>query len=197
MTHPSLEFVPSMGGPRFSKNLPPPSMGEGDHVSGGRGPLRGRAVGTPFGACRHHLSPRESVSHDSQVAVAPLRIVFACHPASGGTTKLREAFSFISCSMVSTGCSAPACGGSPAQPARGNLLNAMRRDCLTEFIFDFFFYGKRKSCHETKTTESHTEEKSSQYAEMYDTSGIAYVDILPEKASFSFQKAGCGFSFYC
>ena len=45
----------------------------------------------PFGACRHHLSPRESVSHDSLVAVAPLRIVFACHPASGGTTKLREA----------------------------------------------------------------------------------------------------------
>ena len=45
----------------------------------------------PFGACRHHLPPRESVSHDSQVAVAPLRIVFACHPASGGTTKLREA----------------------------------------------------------------------------------------------------------
>ena len=34
--------------------------------------------------CRaYHLSPRESVSHDSQVASAPLRIVFACHPASG------------------------------------------------------------------------------------------------------------------
>ena len=31
----------------------------------------------------YHLSPRESVSHDSQVASAPLRIVFACHPASG------------------------------------------------------------------------------------------------------------------
>ena len=40
----------------------------------------------PFGGWRHHLSPRESVSHDSQVASAPLRIVFACHPASGGTT---------------------------------------------------------------------------------------------------------------
>ncbi len=35
----------------------------------------------PFGTA-YHLSPRESVSHDSQVASAPLRIVFACHPAS-------------------------------------------------------------------------------------------------------------------
>ena len=39
------------------------------------------AAASPFGACRHHLPPRESVSHDSQVAVSPLRIVFACHPA--------------------------------------------------------------------------------------------------------------------
>lgn len=38
---------------------------------------------SPFGTA-YHLSPRESVSHDSQVASAPLRIVFACHPASGG-----------------------------------------------------------------------------------------------------------------
>ena len=39
---------------------------------------------SPFGTA-YHLSPRESVSHDSQVASAPLRIVFVCHPASGGT----------------------------------------------------------------------------------------------------------------
>ena len=35
----------------------------------------------PFGALRHHLSPRESVSLSSQVAITPLRAKFACHPA--------------------------------------------------------------------------------------------------------------------
>ena len=49
----------------------------------------------PFGTA-YHLSPRESVSHDSQVASAPLRIVFACHPVSGwhnqGSSNLKPQF---------------------------------------------------------------------------------------------------------
>ena len=51
---------------------------------------------SPFGIA-YHLSPRESVSHDSQVASAPLRIVFACHPASGwhnqGSSNLKSQIS--------------------------------------------------------------------------------------------------------
>ena len=52
----------------------------------------------PFGTA-YHLSPRESVSHDSQVASAPLRIVFACHPASGwhnqGSSNLKSQISIL------------------------------------------------------------------------------------------------------
>ncbi len=36
--------------------------------------------------------PKGSVSHDSQVATAPLRIVFAYHPYSGGQNKPLYAF---------------------------------------------------------------------------------------------------------
>ena len=45
---------------------------------------------SPFGGWRHHLSPRESMSLDSQSPKGSLRIQFLCHPASGGTTKLCE-----------------------------------------------------------------------------------------------------------
>ena len=38
----------------------------------------------PLWCLRHHLSPRESVSLGSQVAIAPLRTKFACHPAKAG-----------------------------------------------------------------------------------------------------------------
>ena len=42
----------------------------------------------PFGALRHHLpAPLGSVSHDSQVALPPLRIVFPCHRGIGRATK--------------------------------------------------------------------------------------------------------------
>ena len=55
----------------------------------------------PFGTA-YHLSPRESVSHDSQVASAPLRIVFACHPASGwhnqGSSNLKPQISILNSS---------------------------------------------------------------------------------------------------
>ena len=54
------------------------------------GAKQNREIPLHYAAClycqeryAYHLSPRESVSHDSQVASAPLRIVFACHPASG------------------------------------------------------------------------------------------------------------------
>ena len=44
----------------------------------------------------------ESVSHDSQVASAPLRIVFACHPASGwhnqGSSNLKPQISILNSS---------------------------------------------------------------------------------------------------
>ena len=39
---------------------------------------------SPLWCLRHHLSPRESVSLGSQVAIAPLRTKFACHPAKAG-----------------------------------------------------------------------------------------------------------------
>ena len=42
---------------------------------------------SPFGALRHHLSPRESVSLGSQVAITPLRTKFACHPAVRGKSR--------------------------------------------------------------------------------------------------------------
>ena len=42
---------------------------------------------SPFGALRHHLSPRESVSLGSQVAITPLRTKFACRPAVRGHNK--------------------------------------------------------------------------------------------------------------
>ena len=42
---------------------------------------------TPFGALRQHLSPRESVSLGSQVAITPLRTKFACHPAVRGKSR--------------------------------------------------------------------------------------------------------------
>ena len=42
---------------------------------------------SPFGGWRHHLSPRESMSLDSQSPKGSLRIQFLCHPASGGTIK--------------------------------------------------------------------------------------------------------------
>ena len=38
----------------------------------------------PLWCLRHHLSPRESISLGSQVAIAPLRTKFACHPAKVG-----------------------------------------------------------------------------------------------------------------
>ena len=49
-------------------------------------------VAPPFGALRHHLSPRESVSLSSQVAITPLRTKFACHPYSGGENSLLYTF---------------------------------------------------------------------------------------------------------
>ena len=48
---------------------------------------------SPFGALRHHLSPRESVSLGSQVAITPLRTKFACHPAVRGHNNPRGIFS--------------------------------------------------------------------------------------------------------
>ena len=48
---------------------------------------------SPFGALRHHLSPRESVSLGSQVAITPLRTKFACHPAVRGHNNPRGTFS--------------------------------------------------------------------------------------------------------
>ena len=42
---------------------------------------------SPFGALRHHLSPRESVSLGSQVAITPLRTKFTCHPAVRGKSR--------------------------------------------------------------------------------------------------------------
>ena len=42
---------------------------------------------SPFGALRHHLSPWESVSLGSQVAITPLRTKFACHPAVRGKSR--------------------------------------------------------------------------------------------------------------
>ena len=55
-------------------------------------------------------SPRESVSHDSQVASLPYESCSLATP-SGGQNKTPRNILFISSSTVSTGCCAPACGG--------------------------------------------------------------------------------------
>ena len=44
----------------------------------------GEGKAAPFGGCATTFAPVGSVSHDSQVADAPLRIVFPCHPAVRG-----------------------------------------------------------------------------------------------------------------
>ena len=54
----------------------------------------------PLWWLRHHLSPRESVSRDFQVAVAPLQITFACHPYSGGTMGAGQWRQFMSMAMT-------------------------------------------------------------------------------------------------
>ena len=46
--------------------------------------LAGVGKALPLWWLRHHLSPRESVSLGSQVAITPLRTKFACHPAVRG-----------------------------------------------------------------------------------------------------------------
>ena len=81
------------------------------------------AFSPPFGASRHHLpAPLGSVSLDSQSSTTP------CESSSLATAerwdnKAPRSNPFISSTTISTGCSAPACGGSPAKRARGKPLD--------------------------------------------------------------------------
>ena len=53
-------------------------------------PSFGRGKAAPFGGFATTFPPVGSVSLDSQSPKGSLRIQFPCHPASGGTIKLRE-----------------------------------------------------------------------------------------------------------
>ena len=73
----------------------PPAAAGGGRPLGNKGasmikpsqpPWQAMEMRPPLWWLRHHLYPKGSVSLDSQVAIAPLRIVFPCHPAGGGTT---------------------------------------------------------------------------------------------------------------
>ena len=78
---------------------------------------------SPFGALRHYLpAPLGSVSHDSQVALLPYE---SCSLATAERwdNKDPQGNPFISYTTISTGCSATACGGSPAKRARGKPLH--------------------------------------------------------------------------
>ena len=67
-------------------------------------------VATPLSGCAG-LPPRESVSRDFRVAIAPLQITFACHPIQGGKNKpLYVYLKSQSRTMLKAGCCAPACG---------------------------------------------------------------------------------------
>ena len=87
----------------------------------------GRWKCTPSAACGG-VSPRESVSRDFQVAVAPLQITFACHPG-GGRFALHSASGLISISRHSAAKTSPS-GGSGAQHQKGCISTRRRRGCM-------------------------------------------------------------------
>ena len=64
------------------------------------------------------------------VAYGSLRIQFPCH-RKRGHYKVPRSHVLISCSTLSTGCSATACGGSPAQPERGASAASQSAECFS------------------------------------------------------------------
>ena len=74
-----------------------------------------RCAAPPLSGCAG-LSPRESVSHDSQVALLPYESCSLATP-SGGQNKTPRNTLFINGSTVSTGYCATACGGKVVAPA--------------------------------------------------------------------------------
>ena len=79
---------------------------------------------SPFGALRHHLSPRESVSLGSQVAITPLRTKFACHPGGGAQQPAGHLLP-ISC----TKCRAARISPSGGDAAEGGRRGAFPSGC--------------------------------------------------------------------
>ena len=64
----------------------------------------------PFGALRHHLSPKGKRVTGFSGHCVPLQIQFPCHPAVRGHNKAPYNIPLISGSTLSTGCCPTACG---------------------------------------------------------------------------------------
>jgi|GEM_PF-6575332 len=62
------------------------------------------SVALPLWCLRHHLSPQESVSLGSQVALLPYEPSSLATPLCGGHNKAPRSISLRSCSILSTGC---------------------------------------------------------------------------------------------
>ena len=79
--------------------------------------------------------PVGSMSLDSRVAGLPYESSSFATPSSRGHNKAPRFYLFISCSTLSMGCSAPACGGSPAWRERGEASAASQSaECFSHHM---------------------------------------------------------------